>query len=99
MVGHGSKLARQQTSAQTIEMPASVKTVCIFLKSPRLGEAKSRLARDVGATRASVIYRALVEHKVAEIPIDWRTNVYFAPSNAREEMRIWLAPRLGAMTA
>jgi hypothetical protein len=44
-----------------------------------LGEAKTRLARDIGAARASAIYRALVEHQAAEIPLDWRVTVYFAP--------------------
>ena len=71
-----------------------MKTVCFFVKSPRLGEAKTRLARDIGAARATVIYRALVEHQAAEIPVDWRVAVYFAPSNAREDMEIWLAPQL-----
>jgi uncharacterized protein len=71
-----------------------MKTVCLFVKSPRLGEAKTRLARDIGATRAIVIYRALVEHQAAEIPVDWRVAVYFAPSNAEEDMKIWLAPQL-----
>ena len=71
-----------------------MKTVCLFVKSPRLGEAKTRLARDIGAARATVIYRALVEHQAAEIPVDWRVAVYFAPSNAREDMEIWLAPQL-----
>ena len=69
-------------------------TVCLFVKSPRLGEAKTRLARDIGAARANVIYRALVEHQAAEIPVDWRVAVYFAPSNAGEDMKIWLAPQL-----
>jgi rSAM/selenodomain-associated transferase 1 len=71
-----------------------MKTVCLFVKSPRPGEAKTRLARDIGAARAIVIYRALVEHQAAEIPVDWRIVVYFAPSNAEEEMKIWLAPQL-----
>src|ERR1700693_5259683 len=71
-----------------------MKTVCLFVKSPRLGEAKTRLARDIGAARATVIYRALVEHQAAEIPVDWRVAVYFAPSNAGEDMKIWLAPQL-----
>ena len=30
-----------------------MKTVCLFVKSPRLGEAKTRLARDIGAARAT----------------------------------------------
>jgi uncharacterized protein len=71
-----------------------MKTVCLFVKSPRLGEVKTRLARDIGAARATAIYRALVERQAAEIPIDWRVAVYFAPSNAGEEMKTWLAPQL-----
>jgi rSAM/selenodomain-associated transferase 1 len=71
-----------------------MKTVCLFLKSARLGGAKSRLARGIGVVRASAIYRALVEHQTAEIPVDWQVTVYFAPSDAGEEMKIWLAPQL-----
>jgi len=71
-----------------------MKTVCLFVKSPRLGEVKTRLACDIGAARATVIYRALVEHQAAEIPIDWRVAIYFAPSYAAEDMKIWLAPHL-----
>jgi uncharacterized protein len=71
-----------------------MKTVCLFLKSPRVGEAKTRLAREIGATRASAIYRALVGRQAAEIPLGWRVTVYFSPANADEEMRRWLAPRL-----
>jgi rSAM/selenodomain-associated transferase 1 len=71
-----------------------MKTVCLFVKSPRLGEAKTRLAREIGAARANVIYRALVEHQAAEIPIDWRVAVYFAPSDAAEDLKTWLSPQL-----
>jgi uncharacterized protein len=79
-------------------MRAMIQTVCLFLKSARLGEAKSRLARGIGAVRASAIYRALVEHQAAEIPVDWGVTVYFAPSNAGEEMKIWLMPQLAEGT-
>ena len=71
-----------------------MKTVCLFVKSPRPEEAKTRLARDIGAAQAIVIYRALVEHQAAEIPVDWGVAVYFTPSNAGEDMKTWLAPRL-----
>jgi rSAM/selenodomain-associated transferase 1 len=71
-----------------------MKTVCLFVKSPRLGKAKTRLARDIGVARAALIYCALVEHQAAEIPLGWRVAVYFAPSNAGEDMKIWLAPQL-----
>ena len=71
-----------------------MKTVCLFVKSPSLGKAKTRLARDIGAARAALIYCALVEHQAAEIPLEWRVAVYFAPSNAGEDMKFWLAPQL-----
>jgi rSAM/selenodomain-associated transferase 1 len=71
-----------------------MRTVCWFVKSPRLGEAKTRLARDIGVARASIIYRALVEHQAAELPVDWRVAVYFAPLNAEEDMKTWLGPQL-----
>lgn len=71
-----------------------MKTVCLFVKSPFLGEAKTRLARDIGSARATGIYRSLVEHQAAEIPVVWRVAVYFAPSNASEAMKTWLAPQL-----
>jgi rSAM/selenodomain-associated transferase 1 len=66
----------------------------MILKAPRPGEAKTRLARGIDAARASAIYRALVEHQAAEIPVAWRVTVYFAPASAGEEMKIWLTPRL-----
>jgi len=66
----------------------------MILKSPRVGEAKTRLARGIDAAQASAIYRVLVEHQAAEIPVDWLVTVYFAPADAGEEMKIWLAPQL-----
>ena len=62
----------------------------LLLKAPRAGEVKTRLARSVGAERATRIYRALVEHQLAQIPADWRTVIHFAPSDAEAEMRSWL---------
>ena len=62
----------------------------LILKAPRAGEVKTRLARSVGAERATRIYRALVEHQLAQIPANWRTVIHFAPSDAEAEMRAWL---------
>ncbi len=62
----------------------------LILKAPRAGQVKTRLARSVGAERATRIYRALVEHQLAQIPANWRTVIYFAPSGAEAEMRSWL---------
>ena len=62
----------------------------LILKAPRAGEVKTRLARSIGAERATKIYRALVEHQLAQIPANWRTVIHFAPSDAEAEMRAWL---------
>ena len=62
----------------------------LILKAPRAGEVKTRLARSIGAERATKIYRALVEHQLAQIPANWRTVIHFAPCDAEAEMRSWL---------
>lgn len=71
-------------------------TVCLILKAPRIGEVKSRLAKDIGARKAADVYRALAERQAAEIPSHWPVTVYFAPADAEAEMRLWLQPRLPA---
>jgi rSAM/selenodomain-associated transferase 1 len=71
-----------------------LKTVCLILKYPRIGEVKTRLANAIGAERATEIYRALVEHQCAEIPSEWEVSVCFTPATAEEEMRNWLEPHL-----
>ncbi|HEY5706219.1 MAG TPA: TIGR04282 family arsenosugar biosynthesis glycosyltransferase [Terrimicrobiaceae bacterium] len=62
----------------------------LLLKAPREREVKTRLARSIGAERATRIYRALVEHQLAQIPRTWRTVIHYAPSDAGTEMRSWL---------
>ena len=64
--------------------------VALILKAPRPGQVKTRLASSIGAERASRVYRALVEHQLAEIPASWRIVIHFAPSDAEAEMRTWL---------
>jgi uncharacterized protein len=62
----------------------------LLLKAPREGEVKTRLACSIGAERATKIYRALVEHQLAQIPASWQTVVHYAPADAGMEMRSWL---------
>ncbi|PTY02075.1 hypothetical protein DB346_10150 [Verrucomicrobia bacterium LW23] len=68
-------------------------TACLFLKAPRAGTVKTRLARDIGADRALAVYRALVERQAAALPPAWSVVVSFAPHDALEEMESWLRPR------
>lgn len=69
-----------------------MKTACLFLKAPRLGTVKTRLARDIGPERAVAVYRTLVAHQAGTIPAEWEVVVYFAPRDAEPEMRDWLEP-------
>ena len=61
-----------------------------FLKAPRMGCVKTRLARDVGAQSALQIYRKLVERQLSEIPSEYHTEIHYTPGEALEEMRNWL---------
>jgi hypothetical protein len=67
----------------------SLKTVCLILKSPRIGEVKKWLAIDIGPQQATTIYRVLVEHQAAEIPSGWDVAVYFTPADAEELSSNW----------
>jgi uncharacterized protein len=67
--------------------------VLVFLKAPRLGSVKTRLAREVGSAEAVRIYRLLVERQMTAIPAEWRTEIRFSPDDAGTEMRVWLGDR------
>lgn len=68
-------------------------TLALLLKAPRPGSVKTRLAAEVGAARATEIYRQLAERQLRACPAGWRTVVHFDPPDAEPEMRAWLAPR------
>ncbi|MFQ3223785.1 MAG: rSAM/selenodomain-associated transferase 1 [Lentimonas sp.] len=67
-------------------MPA----ILIFLKAPRRGHVKTRLAHTTGPERALQTYRALVERQWTELPTHGRIEVHYTPSDADFEMRQWL---------
>ncbi len=71
--------------------------VVLMLKAPRLGQVKTRLGSALGEPAALGIYRQLVERQVAALPKGWRAAVYFAPADAEEEMKAWLANRHPAL--
>lgn len=51
-------------------------SVFVFAKAPRAGAVKTRLAADVGAGRAAVLFRIMTEWTVAtSMKGDWRTIV------------------------
>lgn len=69
-------------------------TLELFLKSPRPGSVKTRLAPDIGAREAAALYRAMAEHAVrAAEETGWTVTVWYAPAEAGDEMRAWLGDR------
>ncbi len=68
-------------------------TALIFLKTPRPGFVKTRLAKDLGNEAACQIYRHLAEKTLSQIPCDWPCHIYFTPSDAELEIRDWLGKK------
>ena len=68
-------------------------TVLVFLKAPRPGYVKTRLAATIGGEAANRLYRELAERQLEAIPSHWRSEVCYAPRGARREMVAWLGRR------
>jgi rSAM/selenodomain-associated transferase 1 len=65
--------------------------IAIFLKAPRLGQVKTRLAAEIGERHALRLYRLLAARTLAavrESGLDG--SVWFAPADAGPELRYWL---------
>lgn len=62
----------------------------MMLKAPISGLVKTRLGREIGFERAVVVYRALVERQLSNIPPGFPVSVAFAPVTAGDMMRAWL---------
>lgn len=67
--------------------------VLVFLKAPRPGTVKTRLAGAYGAEGAARIYRLLAGRQMAAFPDGWPVEVLYAPADARAEMEEWLGDR------
>jgi len=52
----------------------------IFAKAPRAGTVKTRLAAAIGTTRATQIYRQLLQHTLSQVGHDPRWTVWLAVS-------------------
>ena len=68
----------------------------MFVRAPRRGTVKTRLAAAVGDDAALRIYRRLAEHAVAEARAlaedGVEVRVHFTPADAEGEVRAWLGP-------
>ena len=66
-------------------------TLAVFLRAPRLGAVKTRLAAEIGARQALRLYRLMAGRTLAaarEAGLD--VTVWFTPADAAAEMRYWL---------
>ncbi len=76
-------------------MPSSARdrmpsTVLVFLKAPRIGRVKTRLAKNIGLESALKVYRSLVERQLGELSPNDPVEIHYAPADALEEMHDWL---------
>jgi uncharacterized protein len=68
----------------------------VFVRAPRPGTVKTRLAREIGEQEALAVYLRLVERtlgaarEVAREGI--RVRVHHAPSDAGDDVRAWIGP-------
>ena len=71
----------------------SDRTLVVFLKEPRPGAVKTRLAASVGPQAAAELYRALAEtvlEATTPVPGEYERLVFFDPPEARRALREWL---------
>lgn len=61
-----------------------------WLKAPRAGEVKTRLAQSIGPEAALKVYRSLAERQLGELPRGYLLEIHYTPADALDEMRDWL---------
>ena len=74
-------------------MAGTGNSLVIFVKEPRPGAVKTRLAAAVGPELAARLYRALAEivlESTAPVPGEYERLVFFDPPDARLAVREWL---------
>src|SRR6185437_6756208 len=65
--------------------------VAIFLKAPRPGTVKTRLAAEIGDRHAIRLYRVMAARTLAAVgAAGLEATIWFAPADAAVEMRLWL---------
>lgn len=70
----------------------SADQLVIFVKAPRLGTVKTRLAASLGARAALAAHCALVETLFTQLAALAGVEVRFTPDEALAEITTWLAP-------
>jgi rSAM/selenodomain-associated transferase 1 len=68
------------------------KRLIIFVKAPRPGAVKTRLARELGADAACAAYRQMVEQLIARLMGLDRVELRFTPDDAGDQVKAWQRP-------
>jgi hypothetical protein len=70
------------------------RTLLIFVKAPRLGLVKSRLARDIGSAEAWSFYRRTTRRLILRLARDprWRCHLVVTPDSFDGRERFWPLP-------
>ena len=66
------------------------RAILVFLKNPKPGSVKTRLAASVGPERAAEIYRLLTREVFRQLPDSAQVIVMFDPPEAEKEIRDWV---------
>lgn len=72
---------------------AAADVLIVFVKAPRAGEVKTRLAAALGGPHARELYRLLAEEEIRRTrpaPGEYDRLFFFAPPDARAEVEGWL---------
>lgn len=64
----------------------------VFLKAPRPGTVKTRLAATLGTVSACAAYRYLVETLLRQLPALENVELCFTPDDASSEVKPWAQP-------
>ena len=65
--------------------------LAVFLKAPRLGTVKTRLAAEIGGRQALRLYRVMVARTLTSVRrTGLDATLWFTPQDAGPEMRFWL---------
>jgi rSAM/selenodomain-associated transferase 1 len=70
-----------------------VTRLIVFVKAPRPGFVKTRLAQTLGAVQAADIYISIVDSLLARFDQLEQVELRYSPDDAREEIGRWLRPR------
>lgn len=64
--------------------------ILLFLKAPRAGFVKTRLAEQIGKEQALAAYLALVERQFTVLPKEETTEIHYTPTDAESDLKSWL---------